>query len=383
MKICGIICEFNPFHNGHKYLLSRARELSGCDYIVCIMSGSFSQRGDICVIDKFTRAKHAVLGGADCVIELPACFSTAPAEIFAKGALKILNSIPGFDTLAFGCEDEADYYEFAEIVEKQQENFKRILSNNLSSGESFIKSYAQAFNQICGNGDVILKPNNILAFEYAKTLFKEGKKINLLPIKRIGSGYNDEILKENLSSASAIRKNYNSALVNGNVPEFAVDDIRNIGDIEKDYKKSAKLILSRTDKTKLKRITGCSEGIENALKANINLSFDGIIEKTTTKRYSSSRIKRIICANFLKIYQSDCEKYLSSPLYLTPLAVKKDKKDELFSILSQSEYPIVTSGTDASKLTGKAKACKETDDFAYEQWLQISGSTDKKILSIN
>ena len=84
MKICAIICEFNPFHNGHGYLLKRARELSGCERILCVMSGNFTQRGDIAVADKFTRARHAIEGGADCVVELPASFAVAPAEILDR-----------------------------------------------------------------------------------------------------------------------------------------------------------------------------------------------------------------------------------------------------------------------------------------------------------
>ena len=86
MKICAVICEFNPFHNGHKYLIEQAKALSDCDKILCIMSGSFTQRGEICVMGKFDRARHAVLCGADAVIELPVAFAVAPAEIFAKGA---------------------------------------------------------------------------------------------------------------------------------------------------------------------------------------------------------------------------------------------------------------------------------------------------------
>ena len=105
MNFCAIICEFNPFHNGHKYILEQARRLSGCDGVLCIMSGSFTQRGEACVFDKYTRARHAVLSGADCVIQLPAPFAVAPAEIFASGAIKILSPIPQVKPLEFGCED--------------------------------------------------------------------------------------------------------------------------------------------------------------------------------------------------------------------------------------------------------------------------------------
>ena len=94
MKTYGIICEYNPFHNGHKFLIEKAKEITECDAVLCIMSGNFTQRGEMCIADKYTRAKHAVLGGADCVIQLPSPFAVAPAEIFASGAIKILSSIP-------------------------------------------------------------------------------------------------------------------------------------------------------------------------------------------------------------------------------------------------------------------------------------------------
>ena len=102
MRICGIICEYNPFHNGHAYLLNEARKQSGCDAVVCIMSGCFTQRGEMAVLDKYTRAAHAVLAGADAVVELPVPFACAPAELFAKGAIKLLASLPDFCVLAFG-----------------------------------------------------------------------------------------------------------------------------------------------------------------------------------------------------------------------------------------------------------------------------------------
>jgi len=104
MKICAVICEYNPFHNGHAYQLSEAKKRSQADAVLCIMSGNFVQRGESAIVDKFTRAKHAVLGGADAVIELPTIFATSNAELFAKGAISILSSIPDVTTLCFGAE---------------------------------------------------------------------------------------------------------------------------------------------------------------------------------------------------------------------------------------------------------------------------------------
>lgn len=385
MKICGIICEFNPFHNGHKYLLEQVRELSHCDYLICIMSASFTQRGDICIADKYVRAKHAVFGGADCVLELPVSFAVAPAEIFAKGAIKILSNIPHLNTLAFGCE-RANHdliLSSAKLLLNETAEFKEILNCNLNDGESFIKSYQMAFERCGGCSNLLTQPNNILAIEYTKTILRNKVNIDILPIKRIGSGYGDRELKDNYSSASAIRANFLSPAIKGNVPDYVFSDLKDFSKQQNLYESYLKLILSRTNAEDLKRIYGCSEGLENALKSLENEDFCEIIAKLTSKRYSSSRIKRILCANFLNLYQDDCERYLGSELYLKPLAVKKDCADKILSILSASEYPTVTSGSDKLKLNEAAKECKRSDDFAYAQWQQITGYNSKdKILII-
>ena len=138
MKICGIICEYNPFHNGHAYLIDQAKKLSECDSIVCIMSGCFTQRGELAFLDRYTRAKHAILAGADAVIELPTIFAAAPAEVFAKGAVKILSSIPDFSTLAFGCEnaDKEAFLTAAKNSTSETAPFKNVLRQYLKIGSS-------------------------------------------------------------------------------------------------------------------------------------------------------------------------------------------------------------------------------------------------------
>ena len=146
MKICGIICEYNPFHNGHAYLLSEAKKQSGADALLCIMSGNFTQRGEMAGLDKFTRAKHAVLAGADAVIELPAVFAISPAEIFAKGAVKLLASCPSFDTLAFGCEDgdRISFLQTAKATADESRELKAAIRANLKAGMSLTKARHEA-----------------------------------------------------------------------------------------------------------------------------------------------------------------------------------------------------------------------------------------------
>lgn len=369
-----MICEFNPFHNGHGYIIRKAKELSGCDSLLIIMSGSFTQRADICVADKFTRAKHAVLGGADCVLELPAAFTVAPAEIFARGAVKILASIPAVKTIVFGCEngDEQDFYNCAKILANENEEFKSALSASLGAGESYIKSLTTAVKAAGGNDNILNSPNNILGVEYTKSILKTGKNIKILPIKRVGAAFNDKNLKENYSSASAIRANLNAEEVKNNVPDYVLNDFENFYTDFDEYNKLLKIALSRAEPNALRRIYGCTEGLDNKLKSLQNLPYDDLIEDCCNKRYTSSRIKRILLANFLRIYSDDCNEYLNSDLYIKPLAVKRDFSDEILAELALSDFPVITCGGDILKLNPTAAKCKKTDDFATEQWRQIT-----------
>ena len=379
MKICAIICEFNPFHNGHKYILEEAKRLSGCDRLLCIMSGSFTQRGDIAILDKNTRARHAVLGGADCVIELPVSFSVAPAEIFAKGAIKILSSIPQVCCLAFGCEDNnsQEYLKAAQILINESEEFKDFLNKNLDEGNGYIKSYANAFKNVGGNSELLEKPNNILGLEYTKAILSANCDIKILPIKRIGANFNDNELKSNLSSSSAIRNNLTSPLVNANVPNFVYKDLSGAVDT-KQFKWQTRYDLVRADPEMLKDIFGCTEGLENRLISVAKDSdYDEILLKCTSKRYSQSRIKRIMCANLLDIYKADCRSFLNSELYIKPIAVKKDCADEILSSLSKSSFPVITRGRDIERLSPAGKKCFELDTKAYSIYCLLSGKSDK------
>lgn len=372
MKILAIICEFNPFHNGHKYLIEQARQNSGCDRVLCIMSGNFTQRGEMCVLDKYTRARHAVLGGADCVIQLPAPFAVAPAEIFAAGAVKILSAIPNVTTLAFGCEsgDKSSFKKSAGFLIDENDKFKSILDEKLKCGESYIKCYASAFEECGGDCSIVKNPNNILGLEYTKAILRLGANMDILPIKRIGSGYNDCSLLENFSSAGAIRKNLDNEKVKDNVPSYVSDDLkRTVNDDA--YGNYLRHCLFMTGADKLKGVYGCAEGLENKLKSLENNSIDEIVDGATSRRYSSSRIRRILCANALNLSQAETEKFLGSGLYLKPLAVKKDCADEILSLLSKSEYPLIT-GVDCGNLPPAARQCFEKDMYELKLYNHIN-----------
>lgn len=352
MEICAIICEFNPFHNGHKYLIEKARELSGCDAVACIMSGSFTQRGDVAIMDKFTRAAHAVKGGADCVIELPSPFAVAPAEIFASGAVKILASIPQIKTIAFGCEEPTDFLRAAKDSRCESEQFKQELNKNLAEGMSYAKSYSEAYSA-CGGEDILSSPNNILAAEYAKAVTRCGRNISLLPVKRVGGGYLDGELKENYSSASAIRNNINDIKVADSVPDFVYKDLLKVksGDeVLKSLDAIMRYALLNAEKTSLKAVCGCGEGLENRLKKLSSLPLVEIISRATGKRYTSSRIRRILVSNALNLKEAEQKEFLKKGGYIKPLAVNEEKADVIFGALAESLYPTVIKKRDASML---------------------------------
>ncbi len=340
MKICAIICEFNPFHNGHKYLLDTARGLSGCDSLVLFMSGSFSQRGEMCRTDKFLRAKHALLGGADAVIELPPHFAVAPAEIFAKGAVKLIASLNMPTVLAFGCESgqKESFIKAAEILKDESGIFKDTLARGLGDGESYIKSYSAAFCACGGESGLLSSPNNILGAEYAKAAMRTGADIEILPVKRVGSGYGDNKLYENFSSAGAIRANAGDPAAAENMPDYSYRDFTASPDCTKRFKTLAADFLFLCDKENLKRVYGCTEGLENRLKklAAVHCGdYDKIVTETCSKRYTESRIRRILCANLLNLYADDAEKLLNSKFPLKILAVKKERADKLLPILAR------------------------------------------------
>ena len=142
MKFCAVICEYNPFHNGHRYQLNEIRARSGCDKILCLMSGNFTQRGEATILGKYQRARHAVECGADLVLELPAAFSVSSAELFAKGAVHILGSIPSVTMLAFGCEsgDKESFLAAAQATLNESKEFKAALKENMKGGTSYIRA---------------------------------------------------------------------------------------------------------------------------------------------------------------------------------------------------------------------------------------------------
>ncbi len=366
-QFCAIICEFNPFHNGHAHLLRQARERSGCEHLLCVMSGAFTQRGEAAVLSKFIRARHAVLGGADLVISLPPAYSVAPAEIFAKGAVQLITAIPQVDCVAFGCECGSieALTQAAKTLLSEPPDFRHALEQSLANGESYIRSMQVALTACGGNGALLESPNNVLAIAYIKALLSANFKGKILAIPRVGANHKDSELTGNICSASAIRSHLQEDL-SAFAPPFVNEDLPLAQSLQQKLQQAERLCLLRDDGRQIAGVYGCSEGLENALKDKRNLPFDEITKAVVSKRYSLARIERILCANLLKLQQADTERYLSGKLYLRPLAVNGKKQDALFKVLANAKFPLLIRGRDESLLTQEGKDCLKSEIFADE-----------------
>ena len=379
MKICGIICEYNPFHNGHAYLIEKAKKESTCDALVCIMSGNFTQRGEPAFLEKHVRAKHAVLAGADAVIELPAAFAAGPAEIFAQDTVKLLCSIPGFSSLSFGCESgsAADFLSAAQEFGEESKDMKASIREKLKKGVSLIRARNEAAAEHCAELSPLLSsPNNLLGVEYQKALLHFGSGAAVLPVLRTGSAHADQSLSGGCSSASAIRagvKEGKLRAVKKNVPSYVFEDLKNAPDTSV-YGDIAVYAAIERPADQLKKILDCTEGLENRIKALAkgNPDFDTLVRKVTTKRYISSRVRRILLSAVLGTDGDLVRRSLKNKSYLNVLAVKRERADELLPALKRSDFPVLLRAGDEKAISARAKECYEKDLLADDLYAFIT-----------
>ncbi len=304
----GIIAEYNPFHLGHAYQISEIKKVSDAE-IIAVMSGSFTQRGTPALLDKWTRARLAILGGVDLVIELPFVKAVRSAQDFARGGIKLLESLGVVDTLAFGAE-VADLERLKLAAAAFEEKFfTEKLHALMSQGVSYAAAVTKILAEVTGLEEKLLRqPNTILATEYLRAL---PEKISPLLIKRVGAAYDDLALQENFSSASAIRAAVYSEKpawekISACVPDATLKALR----AEKILVDEnflfrpiiAKLLTSRAED--LRKIYGMTEGLEfrllNAQSFPIpNYKF--LIDSLVGRRYTASRIRRLLLYFLLNV----------------------------------------------------------------------------------
>lgn len=342
LPLAGIVAEFNPLHNGHKYLIDCAKR-DGND-VVTVISGNFVQRGDTAVIPKFKRAETALIAGADIVVELPVPWSMSTAQNFAYGGISQLAAM-GIEVLYFGSEsgDINLIKSVANLISSK--DFNDALKSRLSCGETFSKIRSDLVNEILGEAasDVLKKPNDTLATEYIIAANKLNVDITFKAVKRIGAGHNDKIATNCFSSSTLIREamlmnDYDS--IAGYIPDDVLKIINNSP--VSDIRKLDVAIISRLKQLtadEISNLPDISEGLDVLIYESIRSSHsvDSLLEKIKSKRYTLARIRRILLCGFLGI---DSGFFLKRPPYVRILGFNKN--GEKYLSCNAGEIPLVT-----------------------------------------
>lgn len=411
MKVVGLITEYNPFHNGHLYHIRKAREVTGADTVIVVMSGNYVQRGVPAMMPKRLRAFAALEAGVAAVFELPVFFACGSAEYFAEGAIALLDALGCVDAICFGseCGDVKSLGKIAKILADEPEEYSVLLRNYLKSGLSYPRARQAALKSYFKDGtlDMILEqPNNILGIEYMKALYKKNSTIRCCTIRRVISGYHDEKLLPSLSSAAAIRKALaygedfprltQYSLTDGPTPPGVLLKLKDqvphsCLQILKEYFHTRYPVyandfslllkyrlLSETKET-LTQYTDISEDLANRIinRAGEFLSFSQFCSLLKTRELTYARISRCLMHIILGITASDLKAYQKAGYcqYAHILGFRKDSTN-ILSVLKQSaKVPLITRPARAEALSDTGLSMLQHDIFASNLYESII--TDK------
>ena len=362
-KTAALICEFNPLHTGHEYILSEMKR--ECN-VICIMSGSFVQRGGPAIADKFTRAKCALDSGADLVVELPFPYAMGSAEYFASGAISVLDRLSCVDELWFGCEC-GDAERLIELARNMLgEKYRSALFEH-GSEEGYALSTQKIYYDIFGECPELESPNNLLAIEYIKAILRLNSKIKPVAIKRKGDFHSECLDKEAFPSATAIRK----AISEGNIPaEFMPSSsAKALSDSEKeglfpvfDDGKALLYALRSSEPEKYAVAAGASGGLGNRIFTLSHQSADGqeLFSALSTKKFTDARIRRTVYNCLFGITETDLK---SSPDYTQVLALNAVGRKILSQIRKTARIPLITKPADVPSDSRQAILTDRADAY--------------------
>lgn len=364
MKCCAVICELNPFHNGHEYIFQRAREVSGCDKLIALMSGSFVQRAVPACMSARDRADIALHCGADAVLELPVIYASASGDVFARGAIDILNTMPDITHLVMGAEND-DYDLLLRIADIKSDNntiFSNVLSSKLSSGLPFARAQTEAICDIVSDisrsevKNVLTRPNNILAIAYATALINTKSKIVFMPVRRNDSS--------KFISASTLR-NENLLTASSYMPGYSYEVWRKSGcsNLLDKYGLLIMYALRESSPDKIAMSPDCAEGFEYKLK-ELSCSckdFNQLIDSVPTSRFTRGRIMRICLHTLLGITK---EMQHGGYNFSRLIGVREDSK----SLLSTFPPNILTGKRDEVNIPEKMVSCFDAERRASDIW---------------
>lgn len=372
MRIVGLIAEYNPFHNGHKYHIEKAKELANADYAVVVMSGNFVQRGTPAIMPKHLRAEAALKSGADLVIELPVCYATGTAEQFAYGAVSLLDNLGCVAAICFGseCGDIAPLKSLAKILCDEPTEYKENLQFNLRSGMSFPLARQKAIQAVCDSShlkELLEQPNNILGIEYLKALYRLKSEIEPLTIQREVSRYHDTKLQEQFSSASALRhtiENECFASLYGQIPSECMSILEDGYKVRypvcaNDFSLLLKYKLLNETSTSLLEYADVSEELANRICNRLNdyVSFEQFCELLKTKEITYTRISRALIHILLGVKKSDYDEIE----YARVLGFRATSIDLLSKLKNSSSISLISKLGKKDSLSNSAKNMLEID----------------------
>ena len=382
MVISSLICEFDPFHNGHKYLLDNMRK-RGADCIIACMSGNFTQRGEPAAFDKRTRTRAALMCGADLVLELPVTFACAGAERFAFGGVSLLNALGCAESIFFGseCGDIGLLKRAAGALDNA--SFGKAVKEKLSAGVTFAFAREQAVRELCGNdiAGLFRSPNNILGIEYLKALSALESSIIPETIKRIGAEHDSFSVSGNIASGSYLRQLAESG---ASINAFVPDEASEIFGHAKEFSPCSMNNIERALLYRLRTMTcgqlallpDIGEGLENRLYSAIRscTSVQMILESVKTKRYTMSRLRRLLTYALLGITTEDM---IPSPLYVRVLGFNGTGRAALSHIKRTCLLPMITRASDLNGLDSQCRRAFELESRCDD----IYALTGRNVLS--
>jgi len=391
MKVVGLITEYNPFHNGHKYHIERAKQLTGADYCIAVMSGNFVQRGAPAIIDKYSRASMALHGGVDLVLELPVCYATGSAEFFSLGAVSLLHQLGVVDYLCFGSEagnitplEQAANF-FLNPPNSYEEDLQYFIKSGLTYPAARLKAFEQSLPGVTQTNheslvQILTEPNNILGIEYLKALYCLASEINPVTIKRESAPYHESTLSKSehhpvISSATAIRRSiqdltdtaydYLSEIkysVPSDIYDILVKQYRKSYPItEEDFSGMIKYKLLSESNDSLSNYLDITKDLSERLKnmTDFHYSYTEFVNTIKTKNLTLTRIQRAMMHLLLNIRTQSMARYIEHgyTFYARVLGLRKESSPLLRKIEKCSNLPIITK---------VAKASSQLDPLGFE-----------------
>ncbi|MCT8139040.1 nucleotidyltransferase [Anaerobacillus sp. CMMVII] len=358
MNITGIVVEYNPFHNGHALHVNESKKQTNADLVVAVMSGNFLQRGEPALVSKWSRTKMALATGVDIVLELPYVFATQQAEVFAQGAISILDNF-GVNSICFGSEagDIEQFQQLVSFLDENETSYTIFLQDALKDGYSYPKALALAFKKL-ENSETVLdlsKPNNILGYHYMKAIYKIGSKIKPFTIQRTTAQYHDKnISNETIASATSIRESLikqknDLEAIKHVVPQYTYQELLSYKVKFGSFQHWERLFpflkykVLTASVEQLAAVYEAEEGLENRILQAIKdtSSFQELMEKLKTKRYTWTRLQRF-CLHILTNTTKVEMQHLTYAPYIRVLGMTKQGREYINHFKKEMEIPLIS-----------------------------------------